>query len=137
MVIQDHGGIHAAMLLTISTIGHAIASLADIAEALLTEFIRPILIGADPMRHELHWRAMYKWQHGRGMRLTDRVLCAVELALRDFIGKAMGQPMWKLLRGNGNKLLAYGSCSRIGLNGRLQLVLRDVVKGRVIEIVEL
>lgn len=91
------------------TVGRVIASPADIAEPLLEQFVRPVLLGADPMRHEQLWRALYKWQRGSGMRLTDRVLCAVELALWDLVGRACSQPVWKLLGGYREKILAYGS----------------------------
>ena len=100
-------------LLTITaddgTSGHVIASPGDVAEDLLAQFVRPVLIGADPMRREKLWMALYKWQRGSAGRLTDRVLCAVELALWDLIGKACGQPVWKLLGGYRDKILAYGS----------------------------
>ncbi|WGF90464.1 enolase C-terminal domain-like protein [Marinivivus vitaminiproducens] len=100
-------------LLTIAcedgTAGHVIASPADVGEDLLAAFVRPVLEGADPLRHEKLWYELYKWQRGSGGRLTDRVLCAVELALWDLIGKRLGQPVWKLVGGYHDKILAYGS----------------------------
>jgi len=89
--------------------GHVIAPPGDVAEPLLAQFIRPVLTGTDPMRWEHHWQALYKWQRGSGMRLTDRVLCAVELALWDLVGKITGQPVWKLAGGYRDRILAYGS----------------------------
>ena len=91
------------------TSGHVIARPGDVEEALLEKFIRPVLLGQDPMRSERLWQALYKWQRGSAGKLTDRVLCAVELALWDLIGKATGQPVWKLLGGYHDKILAYGS----------------------------
>ncbi len=91
------------------TTGHVIARPGDVEEPLLEQFVRPVLIGADPMRPEALWQALYKWQRGSAMKLTDRVLCAVDLALWDLIGKAAGQPVWKLLGGYHDKILAYGS----------------------------
>lgn len=100
-------------LLTITcedgTSGHVVASPADVAEPLIAQFVRPVLVGTDPMRWEAHWQSLYKWQRGSGMRLTDRVLCAVELALWDLVGKITGQPVWKLIGGYRDKILAYGS----------------------------
>lgn len=100
-------------LLTITcddgTSGHAAASPDDVAEPLLAQFIRPVLLGADPMRWERQWQSLYKWQRGSSMKLTDRVLCAVELALWDLVGKITGQPVWKLIGGYHDKILAYGS----------------------------
>ena len=91
------------------TSGHVIASPGDVPESLIEQFIRPVLVGSDPMRWELQWQKLYKWQRGSGMRLTDRVLCAVELALWDLVGKITGQPVWKLIGGYNDKILAYGS----------------------------
>ncbi len=94
-------------LLTITcddgTVGHAIAAPAVLEEDLIAAFARPVLLGADPLRIEKHWYALYKWQRGSGGRLTDRVLCAVELALWDLVGKKLGQPVWKLLGGYRDK----------------------------------
>lgn len=91
------------------TVGRVITSPGNVEEPLLEKFIRPVLLGADPMRSEALWQALYKWQRGSGMKLTDRVLCAVDLALWDLIGHATGQPVWKLLGGYNDKILAYGS----------------------------
>jgi L-alanine-DL-glutamate epimerase-like enolase superfamily enzyme len=91
------------------TTGHVIASPADIRDDLLDQFVRPVLIGADPLRIEKLWQGLYHWQRGSGGRLTDRVLCAVELALWDLVGKVTRQPVWKLLGGYHDKILAYGS----------------------------
>lgn len=91
------------------TLGHVVARPGDVEEALLDKFIRPVLTGQDPMRSEQIWQSLYKWQRGSAMKLTDRVLCAVDLALWDLIGKICGQPVWKLLGGYHDKILAYGS----------------------------
>jgi L-alanine-DL-glutamate epimerase-like enolase superfamily enzyme len=89
--------------------GHVIAQPADLRDDLLGQFVRPVLEGADPLRIEKLWQALYKWQRGSGGRLTDRVLAAVELALWDLCGKALGQPVWKLVGGYRDRILAYGS----------------------------
>jgi L-alanine-DL-glutamate epimerase-like enolase superfamily enzyme len=100
-------------LLTITcddgTAGHTIAPPSMVREDLLAEFVRPVLVGADPLRTEKHWYALYKWQRGSGGRLTDRALCAVDLALWDLVGKAAGQPVWKLLGGYRDRIPAYAS----------------------------
>lgn len=91
------------------TAGHVVARPGDVEEPLLAQYVRPVLVGEDPMRPERLWQALYKWQRGSAMKLTDRLLCAVDLALWDLVGKATGQPVWKLLGGYRDKLLAYGS----------------------------
>ncbi|HEX8511242.1 MAG TPA: enolase C-terminal domain-like protein, partial [Propionibacteriaceae bacterium] len=89
--------------------GQMTASPQLLREDLLNDFIRPVLVGQDPLRIEKLWYGLYKWQRGSGGRLTDRVVCAAELALWDLVGKKLGQPVWKLLGGYRDKILAYGS----------------------------
>lgn len=91
------------------TQGHVIADADAVAEDLLARYVRPVLVGADPMRIEKLWQSLYKWQRGSAGRLTDRVLAHVELALWDLAGRALGQPVWKLVGGYRDKILAYGS----------------------------
>jgi L-alanine-DL-glutamate epimerase-like enolase superfamily enzyme len=91
------------------TAGHAIAAPAAVSEDLLAQFVRPVLLGTDPMRVGKAWQSLYKWQRGSGGLLTDRVLAAVELALWDLVGRAAGQPVWKLVGGCRDRILAYGS----------------------------
>ncbi len=91
------------------TTGQVICAAAQVQEDLLDRFIRPNLVGRDPLRGEALWYAIYKWQRLGGGRLTDRLLCAVDLALWDLKGKAAGLPVWKLLGGYREKILAYGS----------------------------
>ena len=100
-------------LLTITTDtgheGRVIAAPTDVPEPVLDRFVRPNLIGEDPLVTEHLWYKVYKWQRLSGQLLTDRVLCAMDLALWDLKGKAAGQPVWKLLGGARPKILAYGS----------------------------
>lgn len=100
-------------LLTITaddgTQGHITTSQHFVREDILADFIRPVLLGQDPLRTEKLWYGLYKWQRGSSGRLTDRVVCAAELALWDLVGKALKQPVWKLLGGYRDKILAYGS----------------------------
>ncbi|MEM1265699.1 MAG: enolase C-terminal domain-like protein [Pseudomonadota bacterium] len=89
--------------------GQVIGRVADVAPALLDRFVRPNLIGQDPMRIDLLWQKIYKWQRLSGGLLTDRMLAMVDLALWDLKGKVTGQPVWTLLGGHSEKVLAYGS----------------------------
>jgi len=89
--------------------GHIIAPCATVSEPILDTFIRPALLGADPMRTAQLWHRLYKAQRGSGALLTDKVLAAVEMALWDLSGRAAGQPVWKLLGGCRDRILAYGS----------------------------
>ncbi len=100
-------------LLTINcddgSVGRVICRPAEVREELLARFVRPNLIGKDPLCTEALWYAVYKWQRLSGAQLSDRTLTAVDLALWDLKGKICGQPVWKLLGGARPKILAYGS----------------------------
>ena len=95
-------------LLTIDTDegvqGHAFGANKEISENLF----RHILIGEDPFYREKHWQSMKHWQRlHRG--LTDQDVSPADLALWDLAGKAYGQPVYKLLGGYRDKVLAYAS----------------------------
>ena len=89
--------------------GCVVVRTTDVAEAVLDRFVRPNLIGQDPLATDRLWYKIYKWQRLSGQLLTDRTLTAVDLALWDLKGKVTGQPVWKLLGGYREKILAYGS----------------------------
>jgi len=89
--------------------GHIVTRPDDVPEAVLDRFVRPNLIGQDPLLTDNLWYKVYKWQRLSGQLLTDRVLTAVDLALWDLKGKVTGQPVWKLIGGCREKVLAYGS----------------------------
>lgn len=91
------------------TQGHLIAPPATVTEDILDAFVRPALLGADPLRTAQLWHRLYKAQRGSGALLTDRVLAAVEMALWDLAGHAAGQPVWKMLGGYRDSIPAYGS----------------------------
>lgn len=103
----------ASALLTITTdtglSGRIVTRPSDVEEALLARFVRPNLLGQDPLCTDKLWYSIYKWQRMSGGTLTDRVLAAVDLALWDLVGKAAGLPVWKLLGGHNPRILAYGS----------------------------
>ncbi|MEP3276491.1 MAG: mandelate racemase/muconate lactonizing enzyme family protein [Stappiaceae bacterium] len=62
-----------------------------------------LFIGQDPMRLERHYRILsnINFHYGRCWPL--------DLALWDLCGKITGQPVWKLLGGNADRIRAYAS----------------------------
>lgn len=72
--------------------------------------LKPILIGQDPMAIELLWDQMYRTAiHGRkGDNMM--AISSIDIALWDLKGKALGQPVYKLLGGPvQDKIPAYAS----------------------------
>ena len=61
------------------------------------------LVGKDPTDIEMHWQAMYRWPRWRSGPILNSAISAVEIALWDILGQALGQPIWKLLGGKARE----------------------------------
>ena len=70
---------------------------------LIESWIKPQLIGRDPFDLERHARVFRNANAGWG----------VEIALWDLIGKACGQPVYKLWGGARDRVPAYASCIEV------------------------
>jgi galactonate dehydratase len=70
---------------------------ATIAAAL--EEHKRYLIGKDPTEIERHWRGMFIGPRYRGGPILMSALSAIDTALWDILGQALGQPIWQLLGG--------------------------------------
>jgi galactonate dehydratase len=57
------------------------------------------LVGKDPTDIGFHYQGMFRGPRYRGGALMMSALSAVEIALWDILGQALGQPIWKLLGG--------------------------------------
>ena len=78
--------------------------------AVIERELAPLAIGLDPRQPEFVWERLYQqtYYHGRkGILLA--CLSAIDIALWDIIGKAAGQPVWRLLGGFGRPLKSYAS----------------------------
>jgi L-alanine-DL-glutamate epimerase-like enolase superfamily enzyme len=71
--------------------------------------VRPVLLGQDPLYHERLWHTLKERQRLHLGTLSDRVLCAVDLALWDLTGAILGQPVYKLLGAARDRVPAYAS----------------------------
>ncbi len=70
--------------------------------------VRPLLLGEDPFYRERIWQNLYQRQR-EGSVLTDRALDAIDQALWDLAGRALDQPVYRLLGAFRDKVPAYGS----------------------------
>lgn len=75
----------------------------------IEQTVKPILLGADPFYREKIWQALRERQRLHLGTLSDKVLCAVDMALWDLAGRYLGQPVHKLLGATRDKVLAYAS----------------------------
>ncbi|NJN84059.1 MAG: enolase, partial [Caldilineaceae bacterium] len=80
-----------------------------IAKGTLESAVKPIVIGQDPAYREQIWQALKERQRLNMTTLHDRVMTAVDLALWDLAGRALGQPVHKLLGAYRDKVPAYAS----------------------------
>jgi galactonate dehydratase len=71
-------------------------------EATVAEAIREherFLIGQDPTNIEYLWQSMFRVPRWRGGPILNSAISAVEIALWDILGQALGVPIYKLLGG--------------------------------------
>lgn len=95
------------------------------------ENLMPNVIGMDPMEIELVNAVLgTKSTQSRG-GVVRQAIAAIENALLDIKGKALGVPVWKLLGGDGKPLFSYATGGYYELDAPLQVCadeLADFVK---------
>ena len=60
---------------------------------------RDFLIGRDPMQIGALWQELYRSQYFEGGRVLTAAISAIDIALHDLKGKALGVPVYELLGG--------------------------------------
>jgi L-alanine-DL-glutamate epimerase-like enolase superfamily enzyme len=66
------------------------------------------LLGKDPTQIELLWQAMFRYPRWRGGPILNSAVSAVEIALWDILGQALGVPIYQLLGGAArNRIRMY------------------------------
>ncbi|MCA0051606.1 mandelate racemase/muconate lactonizing enzyme family protein [Mesorhizobium sp. B283B1A] len=63
------------------------------------EHYREFLIGRDPMQVGRIWQELYRSQYFEGGRVLQAAISAIDIALHDIKGKALGVPVYELLGG--------------------------------------
>ena len=70
------------------------------AQPLIEAHLARLLVGQDPFNIELLWDQMFRASLPYGRKgLPIMAISAVDIALWDLLGKAQGQPVWRLLGG--------------------------------------
>jgi len=84
---------------------------AKIAADIITDVYGPLLMDKDPLDTSVIWDCLYNWTRDQGMKgVTVSALSAIDIALWDIKGKALGLPVFKLLGGAyRNKARAYAT----------------------------
>jgi L-alanine-DL-glutamate epimerase-like enolase superfamily enzyme len=71
-----------------------------ISKQIIDTYLAPLVIGQDPWDYEYIWQRLYRSTHAWGRRGVGMVaISAIDIAIWDILGKAAGQPVFKLLGG--------------------------------------
>jgi L-alanine-DL-glutamate epimerase-like enolase superfamily enzyme len=93
-------------------VGHGLAAITResiIAEA-VNGVIAPAIKGDDPLANERIWEKLYWLLTPRGQTgFGAQAISAVDIALWDIKGKALGQPVWRLLGGARQRVPLYAT----------------------------
>jgi L-alanine-DL-glutamate epimerase-like enolase superfamily enzyme len=83
---------------------------APMIEPIVRILLAPLVIGRDPFEVEAIWEAMYTHTHKWGRRgLETYAMSGIDIALWDIIGKASGQPLYRLFGGYRRTVPAYSA----------------------------
>src|ERR687898_1536863 len=78
----------------------------------LADHLLPLLVGRDARRIEDTWQYLYKGAYWRRGPVTMAAIAAVDTALWDIKGKALGVPVYQLLGGaSRDAVMVYGHAS--------------------------
>ena len=96
----------------------------------LEDHVVPCLIGRDPTRIEDTWHYLYKGAYWRGGPVTMTAIAAVDVALWDIKGKALGTPVYNLLGGKSRTgAMVYGHASGSDIESTVAEVGRYIKMG--------
>ena len=72
------------------------------------EHFKPLLIGMDPFRTEYIWQMLFRGGFFPAQRILTSAIAAIDMALWDIKGKALGVPVYELLGGLArDKVVCY------------------------------
>jgi mannonate dehydratase len=98
--------------------------------AYLEDHVCPLLIGRDARRIEDIWQMLYRGAYWRRGPVTMRAIAAVDVALWDIKGKALGAPIHDLLGGpSRDGVLVYGHANGADIAETLDEVARYLELG--------
>ncbi|MCE2473139.1 MAG: mandelate racemase/muconate lactonizing enzyme family protein [Anaerolineae bacterium] len=92
----------------ISGIGEAGITGRELAVQGAIDHFRPLLIGQDPFRTEHIWQLLFRGGFFPAQRILTAAIAAIDIALWDIKGKALGVPVYELLGGRvRDRVLTY------------------------------
>jgi L-alanine-DL-glutamate epimerase-like enolase superfamily enzyme len=93
-------------------VGHGLGAITreTVIAEIVNRVIAPAIKGDDPLAHEQIWEKLYWTLTPRGQTgFGAQALSAVDVALWDIKGKALGQPIWRLLGGARPRVPLYAT----------------------------
>jgi L-rhamnonate dehydratase len=93
-------------------VGHGFTAITeeDVIAQIVNGVAGPAIIGDDAMAHEAVWEKLYWKTMPRGQTgYAAHAVAAIDLALWDIKGKALGQPVWRLLGGARERVAVYAT----------------------------
>lgn len=111
---------------------HPLAGGMRTLETCIHEMLEPHLIGEDVREVEALWQKLWRATFIQGrMGITVMAMSALDMALWDAVGRAAGEPLWRLWGGRPDPLPAYGSgCFRgLGHDGMIDKAEQFVAQG--------
>jgi galactonate dehydratase len=101
----------------------------ELACAAAVQHLRPALIGRDPSRIEHLWQVLYRGAFFPGDKVLTSTIGAIDIALWDLRGKALGVPVYDLLGGKvRDKVVCYahlGDGTHDEVVGRAQAYVKE------------
>ncbi len=96
----------------------------------LEDHVIPALIGRDARNIEDIWQSLYRGAYWRRGPVTMRAIAAVDTALWDIKGKALGVPIYDLLGGKSrDSVMVYGHANGSDISETVEAVERYVEMG--------
>jgi L-alanine-DL-glutamate epimerase-like enolase superfamily enzyme len=93
-------------------VGHGLTSITeeDVIAQIVNGVAGPAIVGDDPLLHERIWDKLYWTLMPRGQTgYAAHALAAIDCALWDIKGKALNQPVWRLLGGARDRAPVYAT----------------------------
>lgn len=82
----------------------------EVVATIVDQIAAPALVGADPLRHEHLWERLRWLLAPRGQSgYAYHAIAAIDLALWDLKGQALGEPCWRLLGGARSEVPVYAT----------------------------
>jgi mannonate dehydratase len=96
----------------------------------LQEYCIPILIGKDPSNTEDLWHYFYRGVYWKRGSVSMTAISAIDMALWDIKGKALGTPLYNLLGGKSrDKVLVYCHSNGNDINDLIEKTGKDIERG--------